>query len=136
MPRKSFRTFTESLNGLERLEWSSSLEKVMSNAPRHAPPSGKRRRNDLPLVIGGDGDANGTPTSVFKGTLDEVRLSASARYSGERFEVPTRFNRDEATVLLYHFDGSYGPYHHDDSGRSAHGTAISDPKIAAHPQRQ
>lgn len=100
------------------------------------PGSGKRRRNDLPLVIGGDVDANGAPTSVFKGTLDEVRLSASARYSGERFEVPTRFNRDEATVLLYHFDGSYGPYHHDDSGRSAHGTAISDPEIAVHPRRQ
>lgn len=85
--------------------------------------SGKRRVNSFPLMIGADVNGGGRATSMFPGLIDEVRLSSSARYSGESF-TPARWNQtDEKTVLLYHMDGMLGPWIFDDSASQAHGRA-------------
>jgi hypothetical protein len=71
--------------------------------------SGRRKTNRLPLVIGGDVDGGERPVmSHFRGLIDGVRLSSSARYSGESFEVARRFDMDSATVLLANMDSRLG----------------------------
>jgi len=85
-----------------------------------APGTGVRTINALPLIIGGDVTGRGTMTSPFDGMIDAVRLSATARYSGEHFEPQRRWSRDDATVLLLNFDGKTAIWLYDESGRGAH----------------
>ena len=94
------------------------------------PASGTRTRNGLPLVVGGDVQANGTPTSHFDGRIDSVRLSRVPRYSGRSF-VPTRsFEPDEDTVLDLGFDDRTGPWTWDRSTSAAHPRMIGDATLA------
>ncbi|MCY2959683.1 MAG: metallophosphoesterase [Planctomycetota bacterium] len=93
--------------------------------------SGKRTRNELPLVIGGDVGQGGAANSFFPGEIDEVRVSRVARYIGERFEPSRRFETDADTVLLLHMDGMSGPWVPDSSGRAAHATRAGNPQIEA-----
>ncbi len=83
--------------------------------------TGERTVNEFPLVIGGDVDGNGQPTSAFDGVIDEVRLSAGAVYSSQ-FEPQRRLERTDSTVLLLHMDGAQGPYLFDSSSNGAHAT--------------
>ena len=50
------------------------------------PAPGQRTTNALPLIVGADVDRAGNPTSHSAGRIDEVRLAASALYSGPRIE--------------------------------------------------
>ena len=86
--------------------------------------SGTRDTNQLPFMIGADVNEQGQATSPFIGQIDEVRLSAIPRYTGELF-VPARWNRsDDQTVLLYHMDGQVGPWIYDSSKNQAHGIIL------------
>lgn len=91
--------------------------------------SGKRTRNDLPLVIGGDVGQGGVANSFFPGEIDEVRVSRVARYTAEKFEPARRFEPDADTLLLLHMDGTTGPWFPDASGRAAHATVAGTPRI-------
>ena len=51
----------------------------------------------------------------FIGLIDEVRISKTARYSSN-FTPAKRFNSDEHTIALYHFDEGQGTTAHDSSG--------------------
>ncbi|MEM0926273.1 MAG: LamG domain-containing protein, partial [Planctomycetota bacterium] len=82
--------------------------------------TGERRGNDLPLFLGADPDSSGNPTRGFTGQLDEFRLSKTVRYS-EDFEPAARFDPDEKTILLHHFDRSVGPFLLDHSSSAGHG---------------
>lgn len=82
--------------------------------------SGKRRVNSLPLIIGADVDGQGRGTSWFAGSLDEVRISEGARYSGESFVVPARHTADRDTLLLLRGDDLPGPWARDHSPRARH----------------
>ncbi|MCA8969026.1 MAG: metallophosphoesterase [Planctomycetes bacterium] len=82
--------------------------------------SGRRTRNALPFVIGGDTGKRG-PNSGVVGSIDEVRVSSVARYDGQSFEPSRRFEPDDATLALLHFDEAYGPFVADTSGRKNHG---------------
>lgn len=83
--------------------------------------NGSRKRNKLPLIIGGDVSSNGEPNSLLNGALDEVRISRVARYSaGKRFEPAKRHTSDDDTVLLLHMDGDSGAWSFDDSPRRTH----------------
>lgn len=93
--------------------------------------SGKRSRNDLPLVIGGDVGQGGVPNSFFPGKLDEVRVSSVARYAKDEFEPTRRFEADGDTLLLLHMDGMSGPWFPDSSSKTAHATAAGKPEIGA-----
>ncbi|QDU37697.1 Serine/threonine-protein kinase PknB [Maioricimonas rarisocia] len=84
---------------------------------RHGPE--KRRSSELPLLIGKEvSDPNG---SFFTGLIDEVRISRVARYT-EDFRPQTRFEPDEHTLALYHFDEAEGNILQDASGNNHHGT--------------
>jgi len=55
--------------------------------------------------------------------FDEVRISKSARYS-ENFTPVRRFENDEHTLGLYHFDDGKGDLLKDSSGNGHHGKII------------
>jgi len=84
--------------------------------------------NAHPLFIGADPNQRGAATSFFTGEIDEVRLSAVARYR-ETFTPPAHHERDAATLLLLHFDVALGAVFPDDSGREHHGWAVGAPAI-------
>ncbi len=60
------------------------------------------------------------PSSCFQGSLDEVRISNIARYT-EDFTPEERFEPDEHTLALYHFDEGEGETLFDSSGNGHHG---------------
>ncbi|WP_419191364.1 LamG-like jellyroll fold domain-containing protein [Saltatorellus ferox] len=72
--------------------------------------SGKRTRNELDLIVGGDITRTNGSDSTLDGDLDEVRLSKGARYVGESFRPARRFQADDDTILLLHMDAAFGPY--------------------------
>ena len=74
------------------------------------PGSGLRRRNALPLIVGGDVNAEGLPVSSIDGQVDLVRLSDSVRYRGEHFKPRNRLSRDDHAVLLLDMDGARGGF--------------------------
>jgi len=90
--------------------------------------SWERTTNTLPLIIGADPDGRGNPMSFFDGQIDEVRLSRTARYRGERFTPQRRLEADSNTVALYTFDRSMGPYVLDASGNGHHAQRVGAPK--------
>ncbi len=91
-------------------------------------PAWERRTNDLPLIIGADPNGAGNPMSFFDGQIDEVRLSGTARYTGERFRPERRLEADADTLALYTFDRSMGPYVLDESGNGHHARRVGSPK--------
>jgi len=69
---------------------------------------------------------NGKPYMFFEGIIDEVRISNVARYDKD-FEPPKpgeRFEPDEHTLALYHFDEGQGEIAHDSSPNKHHGKII------------
>jgi hypothetical protein len=95
--------------------------------------TGARRRNNLPLIVGGDVDQNGA-NSLFNGFIDTVRLSETARYNGEEIEIPSRLQNDEATALLLEMDLLMGDLTYDQSQRSAHARLHGQPSL--HPRKE
>lgn len=83
--------------------------------------SGNRTVNNLPLVVGGDVDRRGNPTSPFRGLIDDFRLSTTARYGAEGFAPPKRLEADEHTFVLLAMDQPFGPWFADGSGNGVHG---------------
>ena len=59
----------------------------------------------------------------FLGTIDEVRISNIARYTKD-FTPQRRFEPDEHTIALYHFDEGEGDVLHDSSGNGHHGKIV------------
>ena len=57
---------------------------------------------------------------AFWGIVDEVRISNVARYT-EDFTAGRRFEPDEHTVALFHFDEGSGDVAKDSSGNGHHG---------------
>ena len=93
------------------------------------PGSGSRRTNGLPLMLGADVTGQGSGTSFFDGDLDTVRLSQTARYSGDTFVPHRRWVRDDDTVLLFQFDQEIGVLSPDQSANAAHAHAVGDPRL-------
>lgn len=89
---------------------------------------GKRKLNDLPLMIGADVTKEATPDSFFDGRIDEIRVSKSARYT-ENFTPQRRFVPDADALLLLHMDAEIGPWTYDGSGRGKHVTRIGQPVL-------
>jgi hypothetical protein len=90
---------------------------------------GERSRNDRHLYIGADPDRGNRPSHFFRGAIDEVRLSRGVRYAKD-FEPKRVFARDEATLLLLHFDGRVNGVFPDDSGHDHHAFPVGKPKLA------
>lgn len=84
--------------------------------------SGKYRASRMAFMIGCNPGREGI-TNRFDGIIDEVRASRVARYSGD-FTPAARFEPDDNTILLYHFDEGQGEKVHDASPKRTDG-AIS-----------
>lgn len=88
---------------------------------------GSRKRNELPLVIGGDVDGAGTATSYFSGAIDYVRVSKIPRYHGPTATVPARPANDSDTCLLLQLDEVIGLRLPDDSASKANAERCGKP---------
>jgi hypothetical protein len=85
--------------------------------------AGEILHGDLPLLIGAEPSERGDPVSLFRGQIDEVRVSSVVRYDGA-FTPREVFETDEHTLLLMHFDTGYHGAFPDDSGRGRHGWRV------------
>jgi hypothetical protein len=80
--------------------------------------NGDMKDNALPLVLGGDVARRGAAVDTLDGDLDAVRLSTTARYTGESFAPPApgaAVKSDDATLLLLNFDRALGRHLVDES---------------------
>lgn len=94
--------------------------------------AGIRKRNDLPLVIGGDVMGNGGASSLFTGEIDDVRLSGSALYTGEA-AVPHPDDSPE-TLLHLKMNEKIGTWFPDSSESRAHAIATGDIELLPLPE--
>ena len=74
----------------------------------------------LGASVGRDGK---TLNRFLRGTIDEFRLSKSARYSAA-FVPDQQFPTDASTLVLYHFDEGAGNELKDSSGNNRHGKIV------------
>jgi hypothetical protein len=96
-----------------------------------ATATGERKLNALPLMIGADVNGTGDRVDPHSGSMDEVRLSKGARYSGEQFTPKRRHTSDEDTLLLLHADAAMGPWLHDSSSQGAHPALLGGARVQA-----
>ena len=89
-------------------------------------PMGGRQFHNTPTIIGANAtrDLKARPESFFQGTIDEMRISNVARYT-EGFTPQDRFETDEHTLALYHFDEGTGDVLKDSSGNNHHGKIVA-----------
>jgi hypothetical protein len=70
--------------------------------------AGRRKTNNLPLIVGADVSGNGEPNSFFKGKIDSVRLSTGARYASETFDPAAAMIPADTDVFLTTMDRQVG----------------------------
>ena len=80
-------------------------------------------RSDVAVRIGATATLNTTKFWGFHGIIDEVRISNIARYT-EDFIPQRRFEPDENTMALYHFDEGSGDVLKDSSGNGHDGKIV------------
>ncbi len=68
-------------------------------------------------------DTNANDPLFFHGIIDEVRISNVARYDQD-FTPARRFENDDQTLALYHFDEAKGDVLKDSSGNGHHGKIV------------
>jgi concanavalin A-like lectin/glucanase superfamily protein/calcineurin-like phosphoesterase family protein len=90
--------------------------------------AGKPRWNRLPLFVGADTNRHGEPEARFTGSIDEVRVSRVARYTAD-FTPERRFEPDEDTLLLLHFDEPFQGLYPDASGHHHHGWPVGPVRL-------
>jgi serine/threonine protein kinase len=73
---------------------------------------------------------SGSSNFWFHGEIDEIRISDTARYSAN-FAPQHRFESDEHTLGLYHFDETAGGTAVDSSGRENHAEVVGASRVAA-----
>ena len=94
--------------------------------------TGKHAISRLALMIGADPGTANRPEHFFVGLIDEVRISSVARYT-EAFTPQRRFESDEHTIALYHFDEGEGDSAFDTSGNGHHGRIFGATWVKAQP---
>lgn len=69
------------------------------------------------------GRSGKTLSRFLRGTIDEFRLSKTARYS-QAFTPDQQFPADDSTLVLYHFLEGTGDVLEDSSGNERHGKIV------------
>ena len=83
----------------------------------------KKGRFARPFFIGAIQAGDEQNSSAFRLVMDQVRISKVARYT-EDFTPAKRFEPDEHTLALYHFDEGSGDVLKDWSGNGHHGKIV------------
>ncbi len=117
--------------------WDGTALSFFLNGKRHEFKTDGRRQfarelpgglqgSNFPFFVGADPggyvkwkDIN----RLFAGQIDEVRISNIARYTND-FKPAARFEPDEHTLALYHFDEGAGDVLKDSSGNGHHGKIV------------
>ena len=95
---------------------------------------GPVRDNGAPLFVGAEPSRSvKKPTSLFRGSIDEVRISNISRYAKD-FEPPWDHRSDRYTILLFHFDNYNGKVFSDRSGKGNHGQPYGEPVLVTEPR--
>lgn len=77
----------------------------------------------LPMMIGANWEPGNRFWEHFTGVMDEVRISKVARYKAS-FTPEERFDPDDGTLALYHFDEGSGDTAKDSSGNDRHASVV------------
>jgi len=83
--------------------------------------TGPLKDNLLPLIIGGDVNDRGEPTSHFAGLIDSVRLTPRSLYAGPIIQALAEV---ETAIIDLPLDEHIGPWHPDASPSKAHAMSI------------
>ncbi|MBW3539048.1 MAG: protein kinase [Planctomycetes bacterium] len=119
--------------------WDQSQIAIYVNGVRQqgaGAPLARMPAVDRPFLIGtkhsevGDVQHSVFSNSWFHGEIDEVRLSRTARYS-EDFTPQARWEPDDATIALYHFDEGEGDTLHDASGNGHYAKIVGASWVVA-----
>ena len=81
----------------------------------------------LRLCLAGNPSRRDVP---YVGDVDEVRVSSIIRYR-DNFTPKRRFEPDDDTVALYHFDEGHGDELKDSSGNNRHGKVVGAKWVGA-----
>ena len=82
--------------------------------------TGRVKLSGMPLLIGANPESGNRVIKAFSGSVDEVRISSTARYTS-KFTPDREFKADKHTIALFHLDESSGSRAFDYSGRNHHG---------------
>ena len=93
--------------------------KLQSNPSKVSDPQNSRAK----ILIGRNPEPGDRVFQPLDGTIDEVRISTVARYT-DHFAPATRFETDDETLGLYHFDEGTGDVLNDSSGNGHHGKIV------------
>ncbi len=85
-------------------------------------PAQNVKPSNVPLTLGGNWNASDKGSRFF-GRMNEVRISKVARYDSD-FTPNKRFEPDNDTLALYHFDEGEGTVLKDSSGNGHHGKIV------------
>jgi hypothetical protein len=101
----------------------------------HKELKGEIRRAEKPMlsVLGNLKPLPAETHAYFNGNIDEFRFSNSARYTTS-FSPADRFESDDQTVVLYHFDEGTGDIVRDTSGNGHNGKLVGGAKWVAIPR--
>ncbi len=91
--------------------------------------TGERKRNDLPLIIGGDVMKNGEASSLFAGEIDNVRITSSAIGSAQVSEPGSGLKPGSGDLLNLEMNEKIGTWFPDSSASRAHATARGDVEL-------
>jgi formylglycine-generating enzyme required for sulfatase activity len=83
-----------------------------------------------PLLIGANPLPKGVAEEFFDGAIDEVRISSVARYTAD-FTPQQRFEPDDKTEVLYHFDEGAGTVAKDSSPHGRDGKIVGATWVTA-----
>jgi formylglycine-generating enzyme required for sulfatase activity/Leucine-rich repeat (LRR) protein len=88
-----------------------------------APAKGAHKPSSMPFTLGANPEPGDKFADHFFGRMNEVRISKVARYDKD-FTPAKRFEKDEDTVALYHFDEGSGDVLKDSAGNGHHGKIV------------
>lgn len=116
--------------------WNQSTLEIYVDGQRQATgivPLNEMPSIERPFVIGTkylQAATAGSSNAWFHGEIDEVHISATARYK-DHFTPQDRFQPDRHTLGLYHFEETSGTTARDSSGRGSDAEIVGATWVAA-----
>lgn len=101
--------------------WDGQRARIFLDGEQMASQPFVRDDDPVPVTVNVGGTADGW--GVFQGTIDEARVSSTARYDRD-FKPQEHFEDDSITLALYHFDEGRAEELKDSSGNGHHGKII------------